>query len=150
MHESTEAPDDSQFTSEAKRVVPEREAWLWENEDAKNMVDRGLEAARNGELSDGPDRSAEGAKTRKRADKAMRETMAEAQKLEEELRDAGKKVVHSVQVRDTLRKMGAAREDGYDSMEEVLRDAAGLAATKSKATYKRIRAFADGHTKRKQ
>ena len=37
------------------RVVPEREAWLWENETAKGMVDRGLRQAREGELSDGPD-----------------------------------------------------------------------------------------------
>jgi hypothetical protein len=37
------------------RAVPEREAWLWENESAKGMVDRGLKQAREGELSDGPD-----------------------------------------------------------------------------------------------
>ena len=37
------------------RVVPEREAWLWENETAKGMVDRGLHQAREGELGDGPD-----------------------------------------------------------------------------------------------
>jgi hypothetical protein len=37
------------------RVVPDREAWLWENETAKTMVDRGLRQAREGELSDGPD-----------------------------------------------------------------------------------------------
>lgn len=40
------------------RVVPEREAWLWENETAKGMVDRGLRQAREGELSDGPDLAA--------------------------------------------------------------------------------------------
>ena len=38
-----------------RRVVPDREAWLWENETAKTMVDRGLRQARDGELSDGPD-----------------------------------------------------------------------------------------------
>jgi hypothetical protein len=38
-----------------RRVVPDREAWLWENELAKAMVDRGLRQARDGELSDGPD-----------------------------------------------------------------------------------------------
>ena len=38
-----------------RRVVPEREAWLWENGAAKASVDRGLEQARRGELSDGPD-----------------------------------------------------------------------------------------------
>jgi hypothetical protein len=40
------------------RVVPEREAWLWENETAKAMVDRGLKQARDGELNDGPDLTA--------------------------------------------------------------------------------------------
>lgn len=40
------------------RVVPEREAWLWENETARGMVDRGLRQAREGELSDGPDLAA--------------------------------------------------------------------------------------------
>jgi hypothetical protein len=40
------------------RVVPDREAWLWENETAKTMVDRGLRQAREGELSDGPDLAA--------------------------------------------------------------------------------------------
>jgi hypothetical protein len=40
------------------RVVPEREAWLWENETAKGMVDRGLRQAREGELGDGPDLAA--------------------------------------------------------------------------------------------
>jgi hypothetical protein len=40
------------------RVVPDREAWLWENETAKGMVDRGLEQAKRGELGDGPDLAA--------------------------------------------------------------------------------------------
>jgi hypothetical protein len=40
------------------RVVPEREAWLWENETAKGMVDRGLGQAKRGELNDGPDLAA--------------------------------------------------------------------------------------------
>jgi len=40
------------------RVVPEREAWLWENETAKAVVDRGLKQARDGELNDGPDLAA--------------------------------------------------------------------------------------------
>ncbi len=40
------------------RVVPEREAWLWENETAKAMADRGLKQARDGELNDGPDLAA--------------------------------------------------------------------------------------------
>jgi hypothetical protein len=37
------------------RAVLEREAWLWENETAKGMVDRGIEQAQRGELNDGPD-----------------------------------------------------------------------------------------------
>ena len=40
------------------RVVPDREAWLWENATAKAMVDRGLQQARTGELDDGPDLAA--------------------------------------------------------------------------------------------
>jgi hypothetical protein len=36
------------------RMVPDREAWLWENETAKGMVDRGLEQAKRGDLNDGP------------------------------------------------------------------------------------------------
>lgn len=40
------------------RVVPEREAWLWENETAKAMVRRGLKQARDGDLNDGPDLAA--------------------------------------------------------------------------------------------
>lgn len=38
-----------------RRVVPEREAWLWENAAAKGAVERGLQQARSGELSNGPD-----------------------------------------------------------------------------------------------
>ena len=37
------------------RMVPDREAWLWENETAKGMVDRGLKQAQRRELNDGPD-----------------------------------------------------------------------------------------------
>lgn len=40
------------------RVVPEREAWLWENEMAKGSVDRGLQQARQGELNSGPNLAA--------------------------------------------------------------------------------------------
>ena len=40
------------------RVVPEREAWLWENGTAKAMVDRGLQQAQDGELGEGPDLTA--------------------------------------------------------------------------------------------
>jgi hypothetical protein len=40
------------------RVVPEREAWLWENEAAKASVDRGLRQARDEQLDQGPDLAA--------------------------------------------------------------------------------------------
>ena len=42
-------------TSALLAYRPDREAWLWENEGAKAMVDRGLEEARRGELGPGPD-----------------------------------------------------------------------------------------------
>lgn len=37
------------------KVVPDREAWLWENEAAAEMVGTGLAQARRGELGEGPD-----------------------------------------------------------------------------------------------
>ena len=37
------------------RVIPEREAWLYENPRALDAVRRGLKQAAAGELSDGPD-----------------------------------------------------------------------------------------------
>ncbi len=37
------------------RVIPEREAWLYENPRALEAVRRGLKQAAAGELSDGPD-----------------------------------------------------------------------------------------------
>jgi hypothetical protein len=40
------------------RVVPDYEAWLWENETAKGMVDRGLQQSRDRALDDGPDLAA--------------------------------------------------------------------------------------------
>lgn len=40
------------------RAVPEHEAWLWENETASQLVQTGLQQARNGELSTGPDLTA--------------------------------------------------------------------------------------------
>ena len=40
------------------RVVPEREAGLWDNEAAMGMVQRGIEQAHRGELTDGPDLAA--------------------------------------------------------------------------------------------
>jgi len=39
------------------RVIPEREAWLYENPTALAAVRRGLKQARSGKLSDGPDLS---------------------------------------------------------------------------------------------
>jgi len=50
--------DDGGILIKFYRVVPEREAWLWENETAKALVTRGLEQARDGELSNGPDLAA--------------------------------------------------------------------------------------------
>jgi hypothetical protein len=50
--------DDSGILVKFYRVVAEREAWLWENETAKGMVDRGLQQARERELNDGPDLAA--------------------------------------------------------------------------------------------
>jgi hypothetical protein len=47
--------DDGGIVIKFYRVVPDREAWLWENETAKGMVDRGLREAGEGELNDGPD-----------------------------------------------------------------------------------------------
>lgn len=37
------------------RMVPEREAWLWENQAAIASVGRGLQQARHGALDDGSD-----------------------------------------------------------------------------------------------
>jgi hypothetical protein len=50
--------DDDRLIVMFYRVVPDREAWLWENETAKDMVDRGLTQARLRELNDGPDLAA--------------------------------------------------------------------------------------------
>jgi hypothetical protein len=40
------------------RIVPEREAWLWENDRAIAMVKRGLDEAARGEITEGPDLAA--------------------------------------------------------------------------------------------
>lgn len=40
------------------RTVPDREAWLWENEVALAMVRRGIEQAAEGGIGDGPDLNA--------------------------------------------------------------------------------------------
>jgi len=47
------------------RVIPEREAWLYENPGARDALRRGLEQARAGRLTDGPD-MARAAKVSKR------------------------------------------------------------------------------------
>lgn len=49
--------EDDAIVLHFRRVIPEREAWLWENATAKGSVERGLQQARNSELSDGPDLS---------------------------------------------------------------------------------------------
>ncbi len=46
--------DDDRLILVFYRAVPDREAWLWENEAAKDMVDRGLRQAQQGDLNDGP------------------------------------------------------------------------------------------------
>jgi hypothetical protein len=46
--------DDDAVVIKFCRMVPDREAWLWENETAKGMVDRGLKQAHQRELGDGP------------------------------------------------------------------------------------------------
>ena len=46
---------DSGVVVKLYRAVPDHDAWLWENETAKGMVDRGLSQAHEGELTDGPD-----------------------------------------------------------------------------------------------
>jgi hypothetical protein len=46
--------DDDTVVIRFYRMVPDREAWLWENETAKGIVDRGLKQAHQHELNDGP------------------------------------------------------------------------------------------------
>jgi len=46
---------------ELARVIPEREAWLYENPEALGAVRRGLEQAKAGEFVDGPDLDADAA-----------------------------------------------------------------------------------------
>ena len=50
--------DDEALVVKFYRMVPDREAWLWENEAAKGMVDRGLHQARADDLTSGPDLAA--------------------------------------------------------------------------------------------
>jgi Ser/Thr protein kinase RdoA (MazF antagonist) len=46
--------DDDGILIKFYRVVPDREAWLWENETARDLVERGIAAAASGALTDGP------------------------------------------------------------------------------------------------
>jgi hypothetical protein len=50
--------EDDALILQFRAVVPDREAWLWQNEVAKGLVGRGLAEARNGLLTDGPDLAA--------------------------------------------------------------------------------------------
>lgn len=51
-------PGEGEIVLRFSRVVPEPEAWLWENATALGLVRAGLEQATRGELSDGPDLAA--------------------------------------------------------------------------------------------
>jgi len=56
---------DDEIVIRLARVIPEREAWLYENPVALDAVRRGLEQARAGDLTEGPD-LAKAAKVAKR------------------------------------------------------------------------------------
>lgn len=47
--------DGDGFRISFRTAVPEREAWLWENDAARAKVEQGLKQMANGELGDGPD-----------------------------------------------------------------------------------------------
>jgi len=47
--------DDTEVRVTLARVVPEREAWLYDNDKALDLVRRGLDQARQGQFADAPD-----------------------------------------------------------------------------------------------
>lgn len=51
--------DDTEIVVTIARVLPEREAWLYQNPDALSAVRSGLREAREGQLVDGPDLAAD-------------------------------------------------------------------------------------------
>lgn len=53
-----EKTDDGWLLIKFVRVVPDREAWLWENPTALALVERGLQQARDGEFGEDPDLAA--------------------------------------------------------------------------------------------
>jgi hypothetical protein len=53
-----EEKDDHQLEVTICRVVPEREAWLWDNPIASQLVSIGVDQAHRGELTEGPDLAA--------------------------------------------------------------------------------------------
>jgi hypothetical protein len=56
--------DDTEVRVTLARVMPEREAWLYKNDKALDLVGRGLDEARQGQFADAPDMD----KARKLAD----------------------------------------------------------------------------------
>ena len=46
--------NDTEILFTLARVIPEREAWLYENQEAKNRVATGLQQAKSGQFSDSP------------------------------------------------------------------------------------------------
>lgn len=60
--------DETAVTVTIARVIPEREAWLYENIEAKKAVFRGLEQARNRQFVNGPDLKADAALSKKMGD----------------------------------------------------------------------------------
>ena len=54
-----EEVDDTEVRVTLARIIPEREAWLYENRDAKEAVSRGIAQAKQGRFAKGPDLAAD-------------------------------------------------------------------------------------------
>ncbi|MFA9477747.1 hypothetical protein ACERK3_05500 [Phycisphaerales bacterium AB-hyl4] len=50
-----EEVDDTEVRVTLARIIPEREAWLYENREAKEAVSRGIEQAKQRRFAKGPD-----------------------------------------------------------------------------------------------